>query len=367
MVIQIGSISTFLQKCGIATYDLYLSEALINLDIGVTVLAEYPFPNDSSIDKDMKTNVPSFNCWRRNETYDRLIKESQNYDLCHIQHQFGLFPNEYNFVKLLQGIKKPLVITMHDVVQPNFQMSNYFNEMIVKSDKIIVHTKTCYDLLLGWNCPKEKTELIPHGTKIIGVPTKSEARKELQLPEDAKIILSWGFIWESKGILDLVKILAEIKKTYPNAIFVHAGGVHPIIEGSSYIRTILKTAIQLNLSPKDLIITQWLPEDKVATWFGAADVIVLNYMRGSASASGAAHRAMSAHRPAIKTDDPCLEEVPGYTVPRFSLNEMCDAILKVLGDESLQQSLVKQAEEAAMEMSWANVARKHKKVYEKLV
>lgn len=364
---ELGLVSTLAAKCGISSYSTYLGDALKELGVSVTGLAEFPFPNDKAIDESLKPSFPYFNCWNRRENHARLIKESQNYDIIHIQHQFGLFPSEYEFIKLLQQVKQPLVITMHDVIANNSQMSNYFNEMIFKSKKIIVHTKTCYDLLLGWNCPKDKAELIPHGTKIIGVPTKADARKELSLPEDAKIILSWGFIWESKGILDLVKILAEIKKTYPNAIFVHAGGVHPIIEGSSYVRTILKTAIQLNLSPKDLIITKWLPEDKVATWFGASDVIVLNYMRGSASASGAAHRALSAHRPIIKTDDPCLEEVPGYSVPRFSPNEMCEGILKVLGDESLQQSLVKQAEEAAMEMSWANVARKHKKVYEKLV
>ena len=221
-------------------------------------------------------------------------------------------------------------------------------------------------MLEAWNCPQKKIELIPHGTKIISVPTKAEARASLKLPENAKIILSWGFIWESKGILDLVNILAEIKKTYPEAMLIHAGGIHPIIEKSQYVTTLLKTAVKLGLTPKDFIITQWVPEDLVPTWFGCSDVIVLNYMRGSASASGAAHRAMASHRPLVKTDDPCIEDIPGFSVPRFSPSELYQGIMKVLQSETLQRELIAKAECASMETSWMNIAKLHKKLYEKI-
>ena len=101
----------------------------------------------------------------------------------------------------------------------------------------------------------------------------------------------------------------------------------------------------------------------VPTWFGCADVIVLNYMRGSASASGAGHRIMASHRPVIKSDDSCLEDIPGFTVPRFSPTELYQAILKVLGDSNLQKELVKQGEEMSLKTSWANVALMHKNIY----
>ncbi len=359
-------ISTFLAKCGISTYTNYLSEALIKQGIGITVLAEEPFPNESAADKDLKTTVPYFYCWKRTEMYHRLIKEAVNYDLIHIQHQFGLFNNEYAWLELLRSIKIPKVVTIHDIVPPNEKMLTYFNETFVNVKKLIVHTPSCYSILQSWNCPKEKIELIPHGTKLIDVPTKAEARKKLNLPEDAEIILSWGFIWESKGIKELVEILAEIKKTHPKAMFIHAGGVHPIIEKSPYVASILKSAVKLGLSPKDLIITKWIPEDDVPTWFGSADLIVLNYMRGSASASGAAHRAMASHRPLVGTDDPCIEDIPKFTVPRFSSTDLYQGIIKVLEDKTLQETLVKQAEAATLETSWSNIARRHKKVYEKL-
>ena len=358
-----GIISTFLVKCGLATYSLYLSEALIKSGVDITVLAEEPFPDESALTKDIHTKIPYIFCWKRTEFYDKLIKESQNYDLIHIQHQYGLFNNTNAWISLLKSLKAKKILTIHDMVPPNEQLLTYFNETFRLTDKLIVHTPTCYDMLLRWNCPKEKIVQIPHGTKLIDVPSKSVARETLGLPKDAKIILSWGFIWESKGILEMLEILKEIKKTYPEAIFIHAGGVHPILQKSQYLAKILKTAVQLGLTPKDLRITSWLPEETVPIYFGCADVIVLNYARGSASASGAGHRAISSQRPVIKTDDSCLEDIPGFTVPRFSPTELYQGILKVLSDSNLQKELVKQGEEMSRKTSWANVALMHKKLY----
>ena len=360
---KVGMISPFLVKCGISTYCLYLSEALMKNGVDVTVLAEEPFPDESVLTKDIHTKVPYFYCWKRTEFYDKLIKETQNYELAHLQHQFGFFNNTAAWIELLHQIKIPKILTIHDIVSPCEQLYEYFTKTFELSDKLIVHTPTCYDMLLRWNCPKEKIVQIPHGTKLIDVPFKDSARETLGLPKNAKIILSWGFIWESKGILEMVEILKEIKKTYPEAIFIHAGGVHPILQKSQYLGKILKTAVQIGLTPKDLIITGWLPEEMVPTYFGCADVIVLNYMRGSASASGAGHRIMASHRPIVGTDDPTLEDIPKYSVPRFSPTELYQAILKVLGDLNLQKELVKQGEEMSLKTSWANVALMHKKLY----
>ena len=138
------------------------------------------------------------------------------------------------------------------------------------------------------------------------------------------------------------------------------------IQGSKYLEAIFKTAIKGGLTPKDFIVTNWLPEHKIPVWFGASDVIVLNYMRGSASASGAAHRALSAHRPIVGTDDPCIEEISKYTVPRFDINSLYRGIVKVLSDEKLQKELVEQAEKTAQETSWSNVALQHQDVYNKI-
>ena len=365
---RVGMVSTFAAKCGIATYTKYLCEALASIpstdsNVFPYVMAEFPYPDLKAYEK-FDTMIPYKPIWTRGKPMDTVISGAKDFDIVHVQHQFGLFPISSINDTLYDSIKVPIVTTLHDVVpyDPNF--ADYMKPFLQKSSKIIVHTQTCYDLLTQWGTINKT--LIPHGTVLIPDTPKKEARKAVGLPENATIILSWGFIWESKGILDLVKILAEVKKVIPNAVLVHAGGIHPMIAGSDYLRSILRTAIQLKLSPKDLIVTQWVPEEKVPMYLSSADVIVLNYMRGSASASGAAHRAMAAHRPIVKTDDQCIMEIPGYTVPRFNTTALKGAIENVLQHPLLQEELVEKAEKAALEMSWDAVAKQHKTLYESI-
>ena len=357
---KVGQVSTFNCRCGIATYCGMLTNALQDLGAETYVLAEECSEKDI-VDFKFKTDYER--CWNRNLPYHNVIRQSIDYDILHIQHQFGLFPNPTNNAELYDLAQTNIVSTLHDVVPPSQQAAPYMKPFLEKSKQIIVHTKACYELLQQWGF--ENPALIPHGTKLMPDTPKEEARKAVGLPENAKILLSWGFIWESKGILDLVRILAEVKKTIPEAMLVHAGGIHPAIAGSEYLRSILKTAIHLKLSPKDIVITQWVPEEKVSTYLSSADVIVLNYMRGSASASGAAHIALGSHRPLVKTNDFCLEEIPGLTSERGNSQQLCENILKVLQNVKLQQTLVACAEKASEEMSWANVAKQHLDVYTK--
>ena len=350
---NIGMITTAGVRCGICSYSLYLCQALQKLGVDTTILGEHPL-NEFHISKEYEGIIPIDYCWKRNEPFTELIEKGNG------------FPIEKNLTHLLKESKFPKIVTMHDIVPRGSQIDSYMNTIFQNADSIIVHTKTCMDLARQYDVDKSKLSLIPHGTLIVDIPDKISTRKELNIDENLEIVLSWGFIWESKGILDLVKIFAEILKTHPKAMFIHAGGVHPIIQGSEYLTRILKEAVKLGITPQNFQITGWVPEDKVPQWFSVADVIVLNYMRGSASASGAAHRALASYRPIVKTDDLCLEEIPGFTVPRFSPTDLYQGIKKVLEDKDLQKSLVEQQNKAAIEMSWEAIAKKHKILYESL-
>lgn len=293
----------------------------------------------------------------------KLIRYLRCQDIVHIQHQQSLFPDEKQLIDLYAKCKRPIVTTLHDVVPIKDSNLKYYNSILNSSSRIIVHNELCKRQLLQWT--DKDIDLIPHGTKLIHVPSKRKARKLLGLPNEIKIILSWGFIWESKGILDLVRILPKIKKSYPCAMLIHAGGPHPVT-GASYQQTVWKTAVQLGLDDKDIIITDWVDEEKVPLFFGASDLIVLNYDRNCASASGAAHRVLSSSRPIVGTDDPCLLEIPKVQVPRCDEFSLLNAILKVLENKKVQRTFASKASAAARKTSWSNVALKHKKLYESL-
>jgi glycosyltransferase involved in cell wall biosynthesis len=363
-------ISTFGQKCGISTYSGYLAEALQNEGHEVKILAERKDVLPQGVDPDFPyKHISSVECWSRNEDFQPLLKivETEKPDVVHIQHQFGLFPEQNYMKNLYDGLrgKTKIITTLHDVLPYVANYEQYFQTIINGSDKIIVHNETCYQLMkVHWKTPESKLSMIYHGTKLIDVPTKEIAREKLKIPVDTKVILSWGFIWESKGLSELVEILAQLKVNNPKwkLLLIHAGGLHPVFARGDYLKGLLKSAYFKGIKPTELMITGFVKEDDIPIYFGACDVIILNYMRGSASASGAAHRALSSHRPIVGTDDPCIQEVPKMEVMRGDTKVLMQAIKAVLSSPGMKQ-LVEKEEKFAEETSWKNIAQQHINLY----
>jgi len=142
-------------------------------------------------------------------------------------------------------------------------------------------------------------------------------------------------------------------------MLIHAGGLHPVFARGDYLKNLLKDAYRKGIKPTELMITGFVKEDDISTFFGASDLIVLNYMRGSASASGAAHRALSSHRPIVGTDDICIGEIPKFEVARGDSKALMIAIKEVLASPMMQKELVAKAEKVAEETSWKNIALQH--------
>jgi len=367
---KIGIVSTWKAKCGLATYAADLANGLKGLGLDVVILAEKKDVLPDGFDPDFETyGIPSIECWSRYENFEKLLEvvRKENIDVVHISHQFGLFPIAPTLNYLLSNLKamgKKVIVTLHDVVPYNFGMLDYFQPLITLPDYIIVHNEPSKRLLVtDWMCSPEKVVKIWHGTKLVDIPEKDDAKTSLKISKDTKVILSWGFLWESKGVLPLLEGYSQIIKKYPNSMFIHAGGLHPLYKDTGYVKRLIATAMKLGIRPENFRITGFVPEKQVPTYFGAADVIVLNYHRGSISASGAAHRALAAHRVIVKTDDPCVAEVPGMMVSRGDTQGLFQAVLRVLDDPILQQELIEKADKFAEESSWARMALEHQKLY----
>lgn len=114
-------------------------------------------------------------------------------------------------------------------------------------------------------------------------------------------------------------------------------------------------------------ITDWISDQEVPKWFAISDIIVLNHTRAYACASGSAHRALAANKPIVKTDDPSLEDIPGYQVPRQSQTELYESILTVLEDHDLQNKLIADSDDVCKKTSWDIVANQHVELYNELI
>ncbi|MCX8015037.1 MAG: hypothetical protein N2748_03370, partial [candidate division WOR-3 bacterium] len=100
---RLAFITTFApQPCGIATYTGYLINGLRSLgkNLRVRVVAE----DKAAAYQDSFLEVLPI--WHRNTDFSRsIIENTENFDVVHLQHEFGIFGYDQRTVKTLGRLK----------------------------------------------------------------------------------------------------------------------------------------------------------------------------------------------------------------------------------------------------------------------
>ena len=156
---------------------------------------------------------------------------------------------------------------------------------------------------------------------------KDEARKSLGLPQDATILLFFGFIRDYKGLDLLMKAYAKVQKAKNDVqrdlLLVVAGEFYN--NGEQY-KTLER---ELQLEGQIAWHTDFIPDERVRYYFSAADLIVQPYK--SATQSGVTQIAYHFERPMLVTNVGGLAEI----VPDGKVGYVCqvneDDVAKAIG------------------------------------
>lgn len=137
--------------------------------------------------------------------------------------------------------------------------------------------------------------LVPHPLyDHFGEPTdKIEARKQLQLAPDGKLLLFFGFIRKYKGLDLLLEALTNPEIKQAHIRLVVAGEFYE--KEDSYRQYLQKNGLQDSV----ILHTRFITDDQVRFYFSAADAVVLPYR--SATQSGIAPMAYHFGKPMIAT------------------------------------------------------------------
>jgi glycosyltransferase involved in cell wall biosynthesis len=141
---------------------------------------------------------------------------------------------------------------------------------------------------------------------------KATARKELNLPDNIKLVLFFGFIRKYKGLDLLLDAFAD-KKLYESDI-------HLLIAGEFYedSKPYLDQIEQLKLKEKIFLHTHFIPDSRVRYYLSAADVVVQPYK--NATQSGVTPLAYHFEKPMIVTRVGALARL----VPHDSVGLVCE-------------------------------------------
>ena len=376
--INMAYISSFVpRKCGIATYTKDLTEAISRLNpyskIEIIALIK---PEDKIIyPSKVKFKINQYKIESYIKAADYINKSKA--DIVILEHEFGLYGGKFGeyIIKLLEFLKKPLVITTHTIPEnPDKDYGLVLKDVIKYAQKVIVMMpQSVNKLVKKYNYPKEKIEIIPHGVPDIPVESNDLHKKQKRLGD--KIILgNINLLSEVKGLEYIIDALVEIKKYFSNILYLIIGQTHPVVlqtEGEKY-RNFLKEKIKhLDLEKNVKFINEYLSLTDLIEWLKVIDIYITPYLDPQQSASGALAYAIGAGKVCISTPylyaKDVLAEDRGIIVPFRDSKAIADAVLEVLNNPKKKMTMEKKTYKFGRLMTWYNVALQHLKLFNKVL
>lgn len=278
----------------------------------------------------MENGITIKRCWDKGIIYPFQIFYSilsSKVDIIHIQHEFFLYGNGISAAffpvlqLLLKLLNKSIVVTIHGVI-PLSKLNDEFieqnklkgNKVILKtelyylvkfivklSDRIIVHEDKLKEILENeYNCNSSKICVIPHGIEDRKDSIENCIAKQMLGFKNKKIVLFFGYLTGYKGIELLIESFNYINDK--DIMLIIAGGEHPRLkDDESYKNYIKELKKKADNTGKNIIFTGFVPEEKIAIYFSAADLVVCPYTVFMAS-SGPLSLSLAYLRPFIVSE-----------------------------------------------------------------
>lgn len=142
---------------------------------------------------------------------------------------------------------------------------------------------------------------------------KKEARCRLGIPPDVPLVLFFGFVRKYKGLDLLLEALADSALPYLQKVHVTIAG--ECYEDWRFYQNIIE---EKGLRERAHIFAEFIPSERVAEFFSAADLVVQPYR--TATQSGISQIAFHFDKPMVVTEVGGLPEIvrpgiSGYVVP----------------------------------------------------
>jgi glycosyltransferase involved in cell wall biosynthesis len=183
-----------------------------------------------------------------------------------------------------------------------------------------------------------------------GNMTREEARRRLEV--EGRVLLFFGLVRAYKGLKTLLAAYARVADKLDATLLV----VGEFYESRKPYDALIES---LGIAKRTRVIDRYIPDDEVALYFSAADVVVLPYK--AATQSGITQTAFAFECPVIVTavgglPDVVENGVTGYVVPPDDPVALGDAIERFFaGDDATQmRSAIRSQSDR---FSWSGCAR----------
>jgi glycosyltransferase involved in cell wall biosynthesis len=235
------------------------------------------------------------------------------------------------FLALIRAMRKHIIFYSHNVIADigmlsghlaipqwqngvfNIAIKIYYKILALLSEKIVTLDPSLSSRLAQF-VGKEKIASLQMPVEIKHGVSKRIARKKLGISAVKKVVTTFGFVSYYKGTDWLVNNI-------PNDIqLIVAGGLSYSLANKRYYQTYYNGLIKRASERTNVLVTGFVPEDKIGLYMAASDLVVLPY-RGLMGSSGSWSHALAYSKPFMLSEH--MQELMGDTNKQvlFALDE----------------------------------------------
>jgi len=365
------------RECGIATFTKNLVVATNKLGI---------FRKPLVVAMNEKETIYNYDRFVRYQIRRDLLEDyveaagcinTSKADLVNLQHEFGLFGGEWGeYINcFLEKIQKPVVSTLHTLspsLEPKAQ--TVLKQIAKHSSKIVTMTNTATKILMAYDVPRSKIEIIQHGCPDVPFVDSNKVKPSL-FGLKGKIVLStFGLISRGKGIEYVIKALPEVVEKQPEIVYLVIGETHPEVrkfEGERYRKKLIKLVDDLDLHEHVKFHNRFLLKRELIKYLQATDIYVTPYLEPNQISSGTLVYAMGTGKAIIATPylhaQEALAEGRGLFCKFRDHRSIADGISQLLEDEELRRNMQRRVYSYSRDFTWAVVAKRYAGLYRRIL
>lgn len=295
-----------------------------------------------------------------------FLLRGREYSTIHVHY---VFPSGLLGLMIKKIWKQKLVITVHGsdlykMPKKSPIIKKWTERILMNANHVITVGQELYhEVISEYGVEKEKVTSLSMGVNrdiFKPVEDKEKMRKELQLLDHKKVILFVGNITAEKGIMELLRAYANIKKQDPDYA-LHLIGSH---KDEEFVHDLKLKIFEKGL--EDVHLHPALPQEEISKWMSVADVFVLpSYHEGFGLV---ALEAMACGTPVIGSGvgglKHLLDNGAGVTINPKDTDSFSKEIIKVINNPELRQRLIENSQKRVGEHDQKVIIHTIQQIYE---
>lgn len=261
-------------------------------------------------------------------------------------------------------------------MSPSFEpkAQTVLKQIAKHSSKIVTMTNTSLQILMAYDVPRDKIEIIQHGCPDVPFVDSNNVKPSL-FGLKGKIVLStFGLISRGKGIEYVIKALPEVLEKQPEIVYLIIGETHPEVrkfEGERYRKKLIKLVDDLDLYEHVKFHNRFLLERELIKYLQATDIYITPFVDPNQISSGTLVYAMGTGKAIIATPylhaQEALAEGRGLLCKFRDHRSIADGISQLLEDEELRRNMQRKVYSYSRDFTWDVVAKRYAGLYRRML